>query len=318
MASSTPSATVAVITYRRPAGLARLLDAFRKLHQPSALWSVSFLVVDNDPEGSARDTLKAYAGIFEAGDLVYTHEPNPGIPAARNHALDHAKTSGADVLCFIDDDEIPAPDWLSHLLNGQQKDGCHLGGGPTRVFPVAEGTSGCQRFVLASMVAGQLRGESKIAAAHKAGRRLRTLGTGNWICDVKWASTHQISFDEKLRYTGGSDTAFLDTAISLGAKVGWFPDAICYEHYPLERISLRAAFRRGYSHALAGHQFRKVRATPRALATAFALIAFGFILLVVPLRGIASLATGAQRAGTGVGTLAGFMGRRSSLYVRTP
>ena len=50
-----------------------------------------------------------------ASDRVrFVHEPEPGIAAARNRALD--ESAGADLLVFIDDDERPEPGWLESLV----------------------------------------------------------------------------------------------------------------------------------------------------------------------------------------------------------
>ena len=47
--------------------------------------------------------------------MRYVHEPAPGISAGRNRALDEA--GDADLLSFIDDDEVPRPGWLSALID---------------------------------------------------------------------------------------------------------------------------------------------------------------------------------------------------------
>lgn len=44
---------VAALTYKRPEMLARLLESLLTLEHPAG-WDVRFLIVDNDPEASAR------------------------------------------------------------------------------------------------------------------------------------------------------------------------------------------------------------------------------------------------------------------------
>ena len=67
------------------------------------------LVVDNDPDGGARETASQFGG-----GIAYVHEPTPGIAAARNRAL--AESVDFDLLVFIDDDERPTTGWLTSLL----------------------------------------------------------------------------------------------------------------------------------------------------------------------------------------------------------
>ena len=61
-------------------------------------------MIDNDPEGSAADAVGA-AGPVAASATCTSR--GPGISAARNRALDEA--ADADLLVFIDDDELPSP-----------------------------------------------------------------------------------------------------------------------------------------------------------------------------------------------------------------
>ena len=52
--------------------------------------------------------------------LLYYHEPRRGISYARNTCLDHVPHA-TDFITIIDDDEIPAQDWLEQLLLAQAK-----------------------------------------------------------------------------------------------------------------------------------------------------------------------------------------------------
>jgi succinoglycan biosynthesis protein ExoM len=99
--------TVAVLTYQRPDGIARIVPQL--LEQAESITPrAQVLVIDNDPMACARPLVEAREGVR------YVHEPQPGIAAARNRAL--AETSAADAVVFVDDDEEPGPDWLSELV----------------------------------------------------------------------------------------------------------------------------------------------------------------------------------------------------------
>src|SRR3954469_16278179 len=75
--SGAKSVVVAVLTYRRTDRLAGLLP---QLVQQAAAVGAAVLVVDNDPEASARP-------VAAGSPVRYVHEPRPGIAAARNRAL---------------------------------------------------------------------------------------------------------------------------------------------------------------------------------------------------------------------------------------
>src|SRR4051794_3771547 len=98
---------VAIATYRRPGELARLLTSLKGTGELDAL--VHVLVVDNDAAGSARSVV-----VQSPTTATYVVEPQPGIAAARNRALDEAE--GYDAIIFVDDDEWVDESWLAELL----------------------------------------------------------------------------------------------------------------------------------------------------------------------------------------------------------
>ena len=115
-----PDLTVAVLTYRRPTDLAAILPALAAQLTSTAdlVFESRILVVDNSPEGDAEPAVSAFAADNPwSAQVADENERQPGIPAARNRALDAAQ--GSDVLVFIDDDERPTAGWLARLLQAQ-------------------------------------------------------------------------------------------------------------------------------------------------------------------------------------------------------
>jgi hypothetical protein len=80
---------VCALTYRRPQGLARLLHGLGGLTFHGTVAALSVLIVDNDPEGSARQTCEAPGSDFP-WPLKYVVEPRRCIAPARNAALANA------------------------------------------------------------------------------------------------------------------------------------------------------------------------------------------------------------------------------------
>nr|WP_284288167.1 glycosyltransferase family A protein [Angustibacter aerolatus] len=81
----TSAPVIAVLTYRRPDDLAQVLPAL-VVQAAATAPRARVLVVDNDPDAGAREAVAAFA----ADGVEYAHEPQPGIAAARNRALDAA------------------------------------------------------------------------------------------------------------------------------------------------------------------------------------------------------------------------------------
>lgn len=98
-----PTATVVICTRDRPEALDRCLASIvGQRHAP-----VEILVVDNAP---LNDRTRRVAERF---GTAYLLEPRPGVSRARNAGV---AASRAEVVAFIDDDAVAAPDWLALLL----------------------------------------------------------------------------------------------------------------------------------------------------------------------------------------------------------
>ncbi|MBN9020943.1 MAG: glycosyltransferase family 2 protein [Rhizobiales bacterium] len=95
-----PHIVVAAPTCRRPKMLGMLLDSFATMAPPET-GSVTFLIVDNAPDAPVADLVAAFRDRTGV-DVRYVLEPEPGIPFARNRALDFAESIGADFVAFVD------------------------------------------------------------------------------------------------------------------------------------------------------------------------------------------------------------------------
>src|SRR4051812_1082997 len=79
------SLRLAVLTYNRPQDIAALLPLLVDQARRAAVQgrAVDVVVVDNDPEASARSTVESMRDLHPEVPLVYEHEPRPGISAGR-------------------------------------------------------------------------------------------------------------------------------------------------------------------------------------------------------------------------------------------
>ena len=98
--------SLCVCTYRRPVGLRRLLDAAARVHT-ERVRRLEIVIVDNDPDGSARSTVDSIEGMPFI--VRYVHEPRRGISFARNRAVAeamvHGPQAGLDLLATVRIDE---------------------------------------------------------------------------------------------------------------------------------------------------------------------------------------------------------------------
>ncbi|WP_369257932.1 glycosyltransferase family 2 protein [Geodermatophilus amargosae] len=219
---------VAVLTYRRTHRLPALLGAL--VEQAATLdQRAEVLVVDNDPDGSAAGVVRGWA----ARGVRYVHEPRPGISAARNRAL--AEAARADVLVFLDDDELPCPGWLARLVGSWRAWGCAAVAGPVSsrlAVPADDWVAGTGVFDRRRETTGAL---------------LAGAGAGNLLLDVTQVRRLGLTFDEGLGLVGGEDTLFTHQLVHRGGELRWCDEAEAVESVPADRVTrawvLRRCFR---------------------------------------------------------------------------
>jgi glycosyltransferase involved in cell wall biosynthesis len=229
-----PKILIAVATYRRPKGLARLLDALERLDTAE---QVEILVADNDEERGEGlafcDTVRANGYRWPLHTIVARER---GIAQARNALVAYAlDRTDAGFVAMLDDDEWPAPGWLDAFLRVQremQSDALH--GAVLREFDVPPGgwAAHCQGIA-------PLR--------HRSGPVAMIHGTSNVFftracllrLDRPW-------FDPGFALTGGEDKEFFTRLKRQGARFAWADDAVVFAHVPASRANLGWALRRAY------------------------------------------------------------------------
>jgi succinoglycan biosynthesis protein ExoM len=121
--------TVCICTFKRPELLLRLLTALEG-QDTGGKFRYSAVVADNDRAGSARAGVEAFAAQASM-PVRYCLEPEQNIARVRNRALQHAE---GELAAFIDDDEVPEPDWLAVMLQAMQRTGADGVLGPVNPY----------------------------------------------------------------------------------------------------------------------------------------------------------------------------------------
>jgi len=203
---------VCVITYQRPEGLRCLLEGlagltFGKIGSPD----LRIVVVDNDAAGSARALCEKMALSFP-WPLTYRVEPRRGIPFARNASVDAA--GDADFLVFVDDDEVPEPDWMEELLHVQRATGADVVAGPALPYfdgAVPDWVVTSKFFERARFATGTAVAPAFVATNNVLVRRgvLEEVAQGGQV------------FDERYAMSGGSDTHLYMRGHRAGDRMVW-------------------------------------------------------------------------------------------------
>jgi GT2 family glycosyltransferase len=101
--------TVAIPTYNGAKRLPILLERLRSQSNPDQInWEI--LIVDNNSTDDTAQVVQTYQADWnENFSLRYSFEPEQGAAFARHRAVREAK---ADLIGFLDDDNLPDPNWL--------------------------------------------------------------------------------------------------------------------------------------------------------------------------------------------------------------
>lgn len=306
------SLVVAMLTYRRPAelerGLPLVFDHVRALRGVTG----SVLIIDNDPEASARATVEALAGESEVV-VRYVVEPTPGIAAARNRAIDESAAS--DLLVFIDDDEHPTIAWLAPLVDTWRLTGASAVMG--RV--ISEFDDELDPWIAA--------GEFFRRRSMPTGTEISVAAAGNLLIDRVQLHRLDVRFDERLGLGAGEDSLFSQQLVRRGGRIAWCEESVAVDRVPRERMSRRWVLDRARSHGnaetvvglhLARTSAERARVRAAAAARGTVRVAGGSARYTYGLvtRSLRHQARGLRTAHRGIGIVTGAAGVTVKEYAR--
>lgn len=302
--SSPPRVAVCIPTCRRPGSLAntlRTLSAQQLRKHPDL--SVRVCVSDNDPRGSAEETVTAARNTLP-WPIAYEVEPRVGISHNRNRLV--RMSNDADFIAFIDDDQEAEPQWLDELVDAQQQTGGDaIIGGLGMAFEVAPPRH---------LVFAYRRPEPREDLMRVPAKIFRT---GNLL--LRRSLLSEDPFDPSFGLTGGEDQFLARQLHRQGARFHWAGAARVHEVYPSSRVNLGWLLRRMYRTGAVGAAIDR-RLNPwsgwlKRLLLSFGHIGAGTLLLAaVPFRGPASAVQASCRFSKGVGGMAGLVGATYQEY----
>lgn len=279
------------------------------LDQVGDVGDATVLVIDNDPDGSAL----ALADEMPSDRVRIVHEPTPGIVAARNRALDEA--AAADVLVFIDDDELPEPGWLRLMVDTWQRTGAAAVAGPV-LSTFAEDPD---PFVVAGgfFVRRRLPTDTELTIA----------ASGNLLLDLEQIRGSGIRFDSRFAQTGGSDSMFTSELHKRGYRMVWCDEALVADVVPSTRANrrwvLQRAVRSGNASSrvailVAGGRLDQLRVRAVLVARGVARVIGGSlrVALGTVTRSLVHRARGSRTVARGLGMAAGAVGYIREEYKR--
>ncbi|GGA38234.1 glycosyltransferase [Okeania sp. KiyG1] len=110
--------TVAICTYNGQNRILEVLDKLRlQVETEKITWEV--LIIDNNSTDNTAEVIKNYISNWsEIYPLRYCFETKQGLAFARRCAIKEAKS---DLIGFLDDDNLPYPDWVAEAYKFAQE-----------------------------------------------------------------------------------------------------------------------------------------------------------------------------------------------------
>lgn len=262
--------SVCLSTFRR-ASLTDTLDGLAAQRLDPGT-SMDVVVVDSDLQGWAH-TLVEQAQARLSISIRYVRAKRPGVAEARNLAVTHA---AGPWLAFIDDDEVPAPDWLATLL------ACALRHQAQVVFGAVHTRypEGCPAWIR----------DGDLFGKHTAptGTRVQHGPTCNTLLWRAALDGQPHVFDLRYGTTGGEDTELFNRLSAQGVVMVTCREAVVSEtvepHRLNRRFLMRKALRVGetYFRIFFARAPLFARASLLARASAQCLLASLLALILLP------------------------------------
>ena len=207
--------TFAIISRARPQGLDALLAALDRQRHGSGASAAIRVVLNQAVDAPYQAVLDAAAA--RGTPFAWRICLEPGIPAARNALVAWLLEEQAEACVFLDDDELPASDWLATLLRLRTKHPQAILTGPVLAAPA---------------------GPPSFLARHGAYDRVRRLPSGalareaytnNTLVPRAVLEALGPSFDRRFTRTGGSDTEWFRRAAAAGFEIRYVQELVVRE-----------------------------------------------------------------------------------------
>lgn len=238
-------ASIIIPTYNRSNYLRKCLKAVAKLDTDPTIFEI--MVVDNNSTDDTRQVCREFRQSHPGLQFRYLNETKQGVSHARNRAIVEAC---GDILCFLDDDSPPMPQWLNNLLKsfGDERVGC--AGGPSILDFNGQSIPPWLRGDLQSLL-------SAYGLPYKTPTQITRWDEFPFACNMAirrkvFSDTSSLRVDlgrfgRKL--LTGAETELINRISKVGWKVMYIPDAQVHHQVAPERLEKSYIYRIGYGFA---------------------------------------------------------------------
>ncbi len=231
-ARPSPLVSIVIPTMRRPAPLNCAMASALAQMAPDVTFEL--VIVDNDPQASARAQVEALAATTTTS-IRYVHAPKPGVANARNAGV---TASAGTFIAFLDDDEDAPPGWLGALLATQGRFEADAVFGPVRAR--APETLVRHRDYLIGFFSR--------SGPDEACTIMDGPGCGCSLVRRDALPDQTSPFSATRNGIGGEDDLLFAQMKALGARFAWAPDAWVWEDPEPRRLTLDYTLKRAFAY----------------------------------------------------------------------
>lgn len=233
----TTQIAICVGTCRRPEGLRELLASLCRIERRRS-WQLELRVVENDDRPRAQALVETIALVFP-GAVRYALERERNVARVRNRAVDMGP---ADLVAFVDDDEVVDPRWLVELVETYETQRADAVFGPVRRTLPEQAPDWIRR-------GGFFHGEEPAGELPWQAAR-----TGNALVDGRWFYAEGFRFDVDYGRSGGEDAHLFARLQQAGARLVANPLAVVAEPVEPNRLAFGWLWRRTWRSAETYHR----------------------------------------------------------------
>jgi succinoglycan biosynthesis protein ExoM len=260
-ANTNSRVAVCICTHNRSQLLQRLLASIADIDLTGYHSSkLDIIVVDNSCDEETAAVCNQ-AGQRLPMPVHYVQEPQAGITYARNTAAKEALSHGADFVAFIDDDDLPRPNWLVTLLDRQAVTHADLVFGTWILdasMPAWARESGIFRST-------KSKGDNRASRYHlpHCASTCNVLAGRDILVQI---GAEGPIFNHAFRFSGGEDKDFFIRASRAGAKLASADGSVIQRNHETERYTLRGLFDRGFKSGCSNIYLARVHGSWKRIA----------------------------------------------------
>lgn len=220
--------SICICTRNRQEGLKKILDSLESMQTPDHT-KIKIVIIENDIENYSENIVKRFSAKSKF-NVCYYLENRKGLAFARNRSVKEA--GDCDFCCFVDDDQVVAPDWLIELVE------C------LREFD-ADGIWGPNPPIFNKKVPSYIS-QFHTPKLFDYGTIVTNAATNCLLLRKEYLDKIEGPFDVRLNFTGGEDILLTSQISKLGGIIRYNPNAIAYEIIPNNRTTIKYIAKRCY------------------------------------------------------------------------